>query len=480
MFCTSPKQNAGKLLTLRANGQAQEGEIGEASIPILHVNPTSAYSLSGMVFHHPTSFILDTGAAVTLLRKDTWDHARPRAAELETWKEPKLISVDGSPLHIHGHAEVKINLSDMEFSHHVVIAEDLSSEAILGLDFLEAQGCTINTRHRTVTFEDAGEILELNCAKTTQKNNSSPVSLIETIRIPAWSELEVMAQVENKNLHQEMMLEPTNMDRIPVRVARGLVLPTTEGVPVRLLNTGTEPVTVHKGTTLGIVEQPQTIIAAPVCAHNDANDNKIQICLNEISNGKRTMLWILYITQQLDDKVSPEEKNQLFLLLHAYADIYAESTNELGRTHCTQHTINTGNATPIRQRPRRIPAAYRMETKQLLQEMLQKDTIRPSASPWASPVVLVCKKTGALRFCVDYRKVNGVTKNDAYPLPRVDDTLDTLAGAQWFTTLDLISGYWQVELAPSDQEKSAFCTPEGLYEFNVMPLLEKSPRLYII
>ena len=163
--CTSPKQNAGKLLTLRANGQAQESEIGEASIPIF------VYSLSGMVFHHPTSFILDTGAAVTLLRKDTWDHARPRAAELDTWK---LISVDGSPLHIHGHAGVKINLGDMEFSHHVVIAEDLSSEGILGLDFLEVQGCTINTRHRTVTFEDTGETLELNCAKTTQKKQFLP------------------------------------------------------------------------------------------------------------------------------------------------------------------------------------------------------------------------------------------------------------------------------------------------------------------
>ena len=95
--------------------------------------------------------------------------------------------------------------------------------------------------------------------KQHKKNNSSPVSLIETIRIPAWSELEVMAQVENKNLHQEMLLEPTNVNRIPVRVARGLVLPTTKGVPVRLLNTGTEPVTVHKGTTLGIVERPQPL-----------------------------------------------------------------------------------------------------------------------------------------------------------------------------------------------------------------------------
>ena len=79
------------------------------------------------------------------------------------------------------------------------------------------------------------------------------------------------------------------------------------------------------------------------------------------------------------------------------------------------------------------------------------------------------KKDGSTRFCIDYRKVNAVTRKDAYSLPRVDDTLDTLAGAKWFTTLDLLSGYWQVEVEPSDKAKTAFCTPEGLYEFNVMP-----------
>ena len=79
------------------------------------------------------------------------------------------------------------------------------------------------------------------------------------------------------------------------------------------------------------------------------------------------------------------------------------------------------------------------------------------------------KKDGSTRFCIDYRKVNTVTRKDAYPMPRVDDTLDTLAGAKWFSTLDLISGYWQVEVNPKDREKTAFCTPKGLFEFKVMP-----------
>ena len=97
--------------------------------------------------------------------------------------------------------------------------------------------------------------------------------------------------------------------------------------------------------------------------------------------------------------------------------------------------------------------------------MLEKGVIQPSSSPWASPVVLV---SGSLRFCVDYRKVNAVTRKDAYPLPWVDDTLDTLSGSQCFSTLDLISRHWQVNMSPSDQEKTAFCTTEGLFEFTKM------------
>ena len=116
-----------------------------------------------------------------------------------------------------------------------------------------------------------------------------------------------------------------------------------------------------------------------------------------------------------------------------------------------------------------MPAARKEETRKLLQDMLRNDTIQPSSSPWASPIVLVQKKDGSFRFCVDYRKLNAVTRKDAYPLPRIDDTLDTLSGAHWFTTLDLISGYWQVEVDPADREKTAFCTPEGLFEFKVMP-----------
>ena len=105
-----------------------------------------------------------------------------------------------------------------------------------------------------------------------------------------------------------------------------------------------------------------------------------------------------------------------------------------------------------------------------VQQMLSSNVIRPSNSPWASPVVMVRKKDGSLRFCVDFHQLNAATVKDAHPLPRIDDLLDGLHGAKWFSTLDLKSGYWQVPIAEQDKEKTAFRTSSGqLFEFNQVP-----------
>ena len=101
--------------------------------------------------------------------------------------------------------------------------------------------------------------------------------------------------------------------------------------------------------------------------------------------------------------------------------------------------------------------------------MRKDNVIQPSESPWASPVVLVRKRDGSLRFCVDYRALNSVTKPDLFPLPRISVLLDQLGSSKYFSTLDLKSGYWQIRVYLDSQERTAFITHQGLYQFRVMP-----------
>jgi len=140
-----------------------------------------------------------------------------------------------------------------------------------------------------------------------------------------------------------------------------------------------------------------------------------------------------------------------------------------GNCNVINHVINVRDASPIKQVPRRIPIHLREEVNKIINEMKEEGVIEESHSPWISPAVLVKKKDGSLRFCVDYRKLNAVTVKDSYPLPRIDDILSQLSGNIWFSTLDLKSGYWQIKIRPEDREKTAFSIGSGLWQFTVMP-----------
>ena len=132
-----------------------------------------------------------------------------------------------------------------------------------------------------------------------------------------------------------------------------------------------------------------------------------------------------------------------------FSDVFIDE--HLGHTNILTHEINTGNSTPIKQHPRRIHLAHREESERQITEMLEKGIIRESTSPQPSPLILVKKKDGEIRFCVDYRKLNSVTIGHAHPLPRVDDILDSLENAQYFSTLDLKSAYWQISVDEKDR-----------------------------
>ncbi|MGH0129364.1 UNVERIFIED_CONTAM: hypothetical protein FKN15_043515 [Acipenser sinensis] len=182
-----------------------------------------------------------------------------------------------------------------------------------------------------------------------------------------------------------------------------------------------------------------------------------------------TVATVTAVWRQNCEGLHPEQQAQLWELLLTYRHSFATNPEDVGRTHMVQHSIDTGEARPIKLRPRRQPLARQEATEEALKEMREAGIIEPSDSPWTSPVVMVPKKDGKWRFCVDYRRLNDVTEKDSYPLPRIDESLDLVAGSKWFSSLDLRSGYWQVALSPAGRPKTAFSTGRGLWQFTVMP-----------
>ncbi|CAH1242223.1 GIN1 [Branchiostoma lanceolatum] len=168
----------------------------------------------------------------------------------------------------------------------------------------------------------------------------------------------------------------------------------------------------------------------------------------------------------IDEGLDPEQRRQLEELLREFSDVMQDRP---GLTNLAQHHIDTGDAKPIRQRAYRVPQAHRDEVREELRKMEEMGVIEPSSSEWASPVVLVPKKDGSIRFCVDFRRINAVSRFDAYPIPRIDEMLDKLGKAKYITKIDLARGYWQVPLTEESKEKTAFVTSFGLYQFHTMP-----------
>ena len=169
------------------------------------------------------------------------------------------------------------------------------------------------------------------------------------------------------------------------------------------------------------------------------------------------------------DTVNPREFQDFETFLLENTDVFALSDDELGCTNVVHHSIDTGDIPPIHQPPYRTPFSQRETIAELIANMERRGIVQPSSSPWVSPIVLVPKKDGKVRFCVYYRRLNTATMKDVYPLPRIEDILDTLGQTHYFTTLDLTAGYWQIPLDPALRQKSAFTTHCGLHEFTRMP-----------
>ncbi|XP_059847699.1 trimeric intracellular cation channel type A isoform X1 [Hypanus sabinus] len=208
------------------------------------------------------------------------------------------------------------------------------------------------------------------------------------------------------------------------------------------------------------------------------NDNEFDLTRNMIddssefhskSNIVSVRLPNSTILENIDEKLAhlqPEQKQQMKKLIFKYKDLFPDVPR---RTTIASHDVDVGDAKPIKQHPCRMNLEKCELAEKEIEYMLEDNIIRHSNSNWSSPCVMVPKPDGSIRFCTDYRKVNAVTKTDAYPIPRADDCVDKVGKAKFLTKIDLLKGYWCVPLTDRGREISAFVTPSGLYEYNVLP-----------
>jgi transposase InsO family protein len=168
----------------------------------------------------------------------------------------------------------------------------------------------------------------------------------------------------------------------------------------------------------------------------------------------------------LNDSLSPPQLSAILSVLPS--SLFADADHPHGCTATATHVIDTGTNRPCWTGLRPTSPGERLIVQQEIKRMLACNVIRPSTSPWASPIVLVKKKDNSTRFCVDYRVLNNITKKDVHPLPRISDMLEALHGGVFFTTLDAASGYWQIPMDEASKEKTAFICNEGLFQFEVM------------
>ena len=243
-------------------------------------------------------------------------------------------------------------------------------------------------------------------------------------------------------------------DALPAFVTGIPALSSGPELWIAIHNHRSEPLQLHSGQNIGVLE---------VVTLADTPPTTSQASISSRPEPPRR--------PPLPERLSPLQQQQLNELFPEFNDVFSQGEDDLGSTPLLEHTIET-HGPPLRQPYRRQNPAVRREEMAQVQQMLTSNVICPSNSPWASLVVMVQKKDSSLRFCVNFRQLNAATVKDAHPLPRIDDLLNALHGAKWFSTLDLKSGYWQVPITEQDKAKTAFRTSNGqLFEFNQVPLV---------
>ena len=464
----------------------------------------SCMTVEGQIGNQKINFLVDTGASCTVVSEKVFcDVEKSEGRRRSKVKGRKLMMANGTPLRTLGVMSVVIKIGSSVVEHEVIGA-DISDPGILGFDFLRKHHCVISAGTKELYIENS----PVQC-QPVNTLDVARVCLKETCVLPAQSEKLLEVEVKNVKSSENklpVLIEPL-MDfeeKYGLQVAASLCCLHQEQIVARIMNASDDDINLFRGTYIANIDssirnihfidyegQPSTefkdlpvrrigegkssILSGPGKEETPLNSNSMERVLDDVPEH------VVTLYKQSTEGMSRKEADMVLHLLNKYEGVFQKNKDDFGHMNSQfgEYRMETNDAKPIRVPPRRTPGAFHGVEEQEIQRMLELGVIRPSTSPWASPVVLVRKKDGSTRFCVDYRSLNKVITKDCYPLPRIDDCIDSLSTSVYFSSMDLASGYWQLPVREEDKPKTAFVTKSGLYEFNVMPFgLTNAPSTF--
>ena len=420
--------------------------------------------------------VLDTAAQVSVVGSRFVDNFLP------TLKFFGAFTLNGikadSPLPASRSDDVQVTLGDKIFQWKFLKA-DISDDCILGLDFIANFKLDIRLSENTVTVGDCVIPIQVSSHNTIHSYTVNTVSLFKNVRIKPYSGINFSLRLHSKFRSDSdfVVLEPIShpsVDILSVMAMKGSDLPIT------IVNHSDRTVTLSGGFVLGVVSDVvNSNVATPDFRRPEFEirtlyADEFQDCYPAVKSDN-----FLKIKQTLPEhlqdlfersctNITLYQSVKLANLLSEFAFIFSKSDTDLGHFKAVYHRIVTRNDEPIKSRMRRTPLHFEKEEEASLKKMLDAGVIVESNSEYAHPVCLVRKKDGSVRWCIDMRKLNFYTVKDCFPIPRIEQCLDTLCGNRYFSTLDLLSGYWQIAIHPEDRKKTAFLTKYGLFEHKMM------------
>ncbi|KAK3105891.1 hypothetical protein FSP39_008017 [Pinctada imbricata] len=407
--------------------------------------------------------LVDTGSPVSIISADIVKMLGFELKDL-TKTDIKLNAADGSNIEVLGSVDIELRMSSVELKMSFIVAIVKCFSGILGMDFMQIHDVKLNIRERVMTLKNESVRLE---RERSSVYKFARIVLTKTITVPAESEILVIGRLEGSIPGDIGLVEPTKqLKGRNMLTARTLIDVSNENIVLSIVNLSEREAKVSKDTAIGVVSAVQEV----------CQDRTLQ---GKTTENKELPEHLKVLTENLSDKLSDTQKQEVANLLINFQDVFKHPDGKLGQTDQVMHEIDTGDAKPIKLPLRRFPQVQKEVIEKELGKMIEQGVVEPSDSPWSANVCLARKKDNTWRFCIDYRKLNQVTWKDAYPLPKIDETLDTLAGSKWFNTLDMATGSWQIKMHPKDKHKTAFSTHKGLFQFTVLPFgLSNGPALF--